>query len=105
MDSFLLSYRFVDGESDQSNSHKILEYLSTGKVLISSFVETYRNMQPTIYMTDENRDDDLVSLYKQVTTQLDYVNSAAHQEERIKLALANHYSAHINKIENLVNNL
>ena len=105
MDAFLLAYLFIEGESDQSNSHKILEYLSTGKVVISSFVETYKGMEPLICMTAENKDNELPSLFDKIIDQLAWVNSHLHQEKRIKLALENNYSNHINKIENLITNL
>lgn len=105
MDAFLLAYKFIEGESDQSNSHKILEYLSTGKVVISSFVETYKGMDPLICMTEENKDDALPALFNKVINELNFYNNLSQQEKRIKLALANDYNTHINKIENLIKNL
>lgn len=105
MDAFLLAYVFVDGESDQSNSHKILEYFSTGKVVISSFVETYKAMEPLICMTGEHKDDELPVLFDGIIKQLDYFNSPLHQEKRIRLTLENTYTNHISKIENLLTKL
>ena len=105
MDAFLLAYLFIEGESDQSNSHKILEYLSTGKVVISSFVETYRNMDPLICMTEEFKDEKFPELFENVINRLDFYNSPATQESRIKLALDNNYVNHITRIENLIRNL
>jgi glycosyltransferase involved in cell wall biosynthesis len=105
MDAFVLSYMFIAGESDQSNSHKVLEYLSTGKVVISSFVETYKEMEPLICMTGENKDHEFPTLFNSIIHKLDYYNDPKYQRERIKLTLDNNYTNHIDRIENLVSNL
>lgn len=105
MDVFLLAYVYIEGESDKSNSHKILEYLSTGKVIVSSFVETYQNDDPLICMTDETGDDELPQLFDKVIGRLDYYNSSALRKRRIGLAMENAYGSQIDKIETLLKSL
>lgn len=46
MDAFLLTYRTHPTESDLSNSHKLLEYLSTGRVVIASPLSEYDEVAP-----------------------------------------------------------
>jgi len=104
MDAFLLAYLYVEGESDRSNSHKVLEYLSTGKVLISSLLDTYKDAGPLICMTDED-DGEFPSLFNKVVQDLAYYNSPALQKKRIEISLENSYNDHINKIENLLDKL
>jgi glycosyltransferase involved in cell wall biosynthesis len=105
MDAFLLAYVFIEGESDRSNSHKILEYLSTGKVIISSFVETYKADEPLICMSSDTDDDQLPVLFGNVIKHLDHYNSGSLQKKRIELALENSYENQINKIETLLKSL
>lgn len=105
MDAFLLAYVFIEGESDRSNAHKILEYLCTGKVVISSFVETYRHSEPMICMTPDDNDSELPKLFNKVVNRLDYYNSRELQKQRINLALSNEYTLHISNIENIIKNL
>jgi hypothetical protein len=105
MDAFILVYVFIEGESDQSNSHKLLEYLSTGKVVISSFVDTYKNDYPLICMTKENNDAEFPSLFNKVLSELEVFNSCALQQKRIEIAVENSYDNHINKIENILESL
>ena len=48
MDLFFLSYSLHPTESDRSNSHKLLEYLSTGRVVVSSQFDTYQHLSSGI---------------------------------------------------------
>jgi glycosyltransferase involved in cell wall biosynthesis len=105
MDAFILAYVFIEGESDRSNSHKILEYLSTGKVVISSFVETYKNNDPLICMSKETDDGEFPLLFNKIINDLQNYNNVTLQKKRIQLVLENSYINHINKIENLLKNL
>jgi len=43
MDGFIICYDVDRDQSKGTNYHKILEYLSTGKVLVSNNVSTYKN--------------------------------------------------------------
>jgi len=105
MDAFILSYVFVEGESDQSNSHKLLEYLSTGKVVISSYVDTYKYHNPLVCMTKEKGDDEFPFLFDKIINELEEFNSSSLQKKRIEFALENNYVGHIHKIENLLESL
>lgn len=101
-DVFWLCY---DGEKfpiEVSNSHKILEYLSAGKVVISNIIETYE----TSAILEIAKSNLLISTQlKKVTSQLDFYNSPEKQQQRIAFAKENTYAKQIERIEKIINSL
>jgi len=85
-----------------SNSHKILEYLSAGKVIVANHISSYANKRDLIEMVDEMHNDNLPGLFKKVINKLDYYNSPELQEKRIKFALDNTYENQIKRIEDYI---
>lgn len=96
---------FIDPQKDYnkgSNSHKILEYLSTGKVIISNHVSSYAGKPGLIEMVDEMHNEKLPDLFKKVINNLDYYNSSEKQIKRIEFALDNTYEKQIERIEKII---
>jgi len=85
-----------------SNSHKILEYLSTGKVIVSNHISTYSDKRYLIEMVDEMHNKKLPELFKKVISHLDYYNSSELQKKRIEFALDNTYEKQIRRIEKII---
>ena len=85
-----------------SNSHKILEYLSTGKVIVANHISTYADKPGLIEMVDEMHNDKLPALFKKVINNLDYYNSPELQKKRIEFALNNTYAKQIERIEKII---
>ena len=85
-----------------SNSHKILEYLSTGKVIVANHISTYADKPCLIEMVDEMHNDKLPALFKKVINNLDYYNSPELQKKRIEFALDNTYAKQIERIEKII---
>lgn len=85
-----------------SNSHKILEYLSTGKVIVSNHISTYAKKQHLIEMVDEMHNEKLPVLFQKVTNNLEYYNSPKLQQKRIRFALENTYEKQISRIESYI---
>ena len=83
-----------------ANSHKILEYLSTGKVIVSTYLSYYsnRNLFP---MLNYGQESDYSLFLKEVVDNIGFYNSYEKQNERIKFALDNTYSKNIQKIYKL----
>jgi hypothetical protein len=102
IDAFMMFYLFNKLEYDRSNSHKILEYLSTGKVIISNYVELYASYPELICMPKDNDDSKLSELFHFVMENIDYFNNPSLQKERIELALENTYSKQLAKIDNIL---
>ncbi|MEC8337994.1 MAG: glycosyltransferase [Planctomycetota bacterium] len=100
MDLFFLAYSLHSTESDRSNSHKLLEYLSTGRLVISSRVDTYKQFSPELILMPESADDrELPTLFQHAKQNISRLNNQKLQDARIQIALANRYADHLDKIE------
>ena len=100
MDAFLICYDITKDQSGGTNYHKIMEYLSTGKVIVSNNVTTYKDRPELLQMTaqrDNNRE--LPALFKKVIGDLAQYNNPSLQEQRISHAADNTYAAQIARIE------
>ena len=86
---------------DGSNSHKIIEYLSTGKVIVSHYVSTYAGTN-LFEMANDDNVENLNNVFNKVVSNLEYYNSRKKQIERIEFALKNTYSKHIEEIEKTI---
>lgn len=96
VDAFLLYYAIIPGLSDRSNSHKILEYLSTGKTILSCEIGTYKKLPNLLSMAKE--EEDFVEFVKRGIAQLPELNAAELQQERIGYALQHTYPNQLEKI-------
>ncbi|NUM49595.1 MAG: hypothetical protein HUU48_00645 [Flavobacteriales bacterium] len=104
IDAFWICYNQKEYPIEVSNSHKILEYLSTGKTVISSFFALYQNISNDIMVLAKNNEM-FPALLKSTIQQLPLYNAAEKQEQRINFAKENTYAEQIKRIENILNNL
>lgn len=87
MDAFILMYK-PDGKNYHAeNSHKILEYLSTGKVVISTPILLYKNST----MVETSKTSEFVADFKKIILTLSDYNSPNLIEQRIHFATNNSY--------------
>ena len=100
-DLFILVYDIKNEMNKVSNSHKILEYLSTGKVIISTFVSNYSGSD-LLFMTEPGRDDQFPEIFNTVINNLTTYNSIIEQRKRISFALDNTYKRQVERIENFL---
>ena len=101
MDAFFLCYQSTP-ENLITNSHKILEYMSTGKVIISTYVHEYQN-SILIEMCENSLNENFLNLFNKVVLNLDYFNSVEHQLRRKKYVEKHSYSSNIDLIEVIIN--
>jgi len=99
MDCMVLAYSADSRDFDRSNSHKILEYLSTGKVVVSSRISTYENEPDLLRMPDTDDDSGLPALLRDTLSRLPEFNSESLQSLRRSFALDNTYSKQLDRIE------
>jgi hypothetical protein len=97
IDIFLLCYKSDSKSYHSDNSHKILEYLSTGKVIVSSWIRHYAGLE-LFPMCNENDNRDYADLFKKILNDLSYYNSDKLAQQRINYALNNSYKYNIQKI-------
>ena len=102
MDVFLCCYDPMREINRASNNHKLMEYLSSGKIVVSHFVETYADKSHLLRMSESYSNENLPSIFKEVLSALDYWNSKQRMEERINFANDNTYSKQISRIEKLL---
>ena len=102
MDCFVLSYSRHATESDRSNSHKILEYLSTGKVVVSSRISSYAGRENLLRMAPGEDDSVLPPILRDTVDRLDELNSPERQRARIDFALDNTYEKQLDRIRKRV---
>jgi hypothetical protein len=101
MDAFLICYNIKSCQ----NSHKILEYLSTGKVIISNHFSFYEGENADLLeMIDVDGDStQITELFTRVINHLDQFNSSLNVQRRISFAKSHAYSENIKKIQDFVN--
>jgi hypothetical protein len=97
-DGFILCYKQSRYFSND-NSHKILEYLSTGKVIISTHITHYRNKDFLVISPKENNEI-FLTLFKEVINNIDAYNTQELAVKRIAYALDNTYEKQMERIEN-----
>ncbi|MDP6641611.1 MAG: hypothetical protein QF381_04155 [Nitrososphaerales archaeon] len=100
LDIFLLCYSGDKNVAEMSNPHKMLEYLSTGKAVVSHYVDEYIDYPDLIEMVESNRE--LPIKFKEVVCNIEYYNSPIKSEARKAFAFQNTYMKQLDRIENLI---
>ena len=101
VDAFLICYDVTKDQSKGTNYHKILEFVSTGKIIISNNVSTYQNFPELVQMVNERTNNkQLPTLFNQVINNLNQYNSIELQQKRVSFASENTYENQINRIDN-----
>jgi hypothetical protein len=99
-DMFIMCYSSDENKNALSNSHKILEYLSTGKAVVSHFIDEYKNRSDLLEMANQNKE--IPDIFKNVVANLDKYNSSELQIKRRTFAYENTYENILKKIDHLI---
>ena len=101
MNALLICYKI---KNDQ-NHHKVLEYLGTGKVIVSNYMSSYKDEDPDlINMVKSNENNiELSGLFDSVISNLGFHNSQEKQQKRKTFAKKYSYSGNIRRIEEFIN--
>ena len=102
MDAFIVCYDMNNECNKCSNSHKILEYLSTGKVVISSYISEYKEKSGLMEMLEDGDNEMFPDLFKKTIDNVALRNSPERQRKRIEFALDNSYFKQVDRIEKLI---
>lgn len=92
----LVCYRSNEYEEQLANSHKLIEYLASGKAVVSTYVHEMRNRSDLIEMTRDY--DEFLELLANVLNNLNEFNSATRMAARQGFALDHTYDKQIQKI-------
>ena len=103
MDAFLICYDIDKDQSKGTNYHKIMEYLSTGKVIVSNNVTTYQNKPDLLHMPfSRNHNQELSIYFKHAVKNIDIFNHESKQSARFIFAQENSYHVQLEKISKYI---
>ena len=103
MDVLLICYDIKLDQSKGTNYHKVMEYLSTGKVIISNNITTYQAYPNLVCMVPSRSDNmGLPGLFKETINQIDQYNSEELMQERRAFAHNNTYRKQLDRISELI---
>jgi len=100
-DILLLVYKGDIYKEQLANPHKMLEYLGTGKVIVASWTEEYKDKLDLVEMVENNAK--LPIKFSEVLNHLEYYNHEEKQLMRKSFASKNLYDKKISTIELLIN--
>ena len=104
MDGFLICYHPLLDFTGGGNYHKMLEFLGTGKVIISNFGETYHGTG-LVEMSESKNNEDLPDLFNKVVSSIEHYNAPELQQNRIQFASQNTYACQVERINNFLSNI
>ena len=102
-DLFLLCYDSDKYMSELANPHKIMEFMSTGKTIVSHYIDEYRNCPELVIMSLSN--DDLPQLFSEVVDRISYYNSEQKIKIRKRYAAKHLYANQLDKIDSFISKL
>lgn len=103
MDAFLICYDVQKDQSRGTNYHKVLEYLSTGKVIISNNITGYKNSPELVQMIASRTNNlELPILFKRVINELHMHNDEGLFAIRRAFAKENTYEKQLDRIIELL---
>jgi glycosyltransferase involved in cell wall biosynthesis len=79
-----------------ASPHKLMEYLASGKVTVTTYTDEYKDKSELLEMVDNN--SDYLSKFNDVISNLVYYNSAEKQNQRKLFANEHTYSKQLGKI-------
>ena len=96
MDAFIICYDIKKDQSKGTNYHKIMEYLATGKVIISNNVTAYADRTDLMVMPEERTNNNkLPELFTGTIRNIGEHNSNSKQYARKEFACNNRYTCQI----------
>jgi hypothetical protein len=98
VDLLLMCYSVARDPNRGCNSHKILEYMSTGRAIVANHVSDYANKQDLIEMMSADGSGTMAELFDNVVRKIDRHNSPERRHMRLAYALDNSYSKQIDRI-------
>ncbi len=99
-DILLLCYRDDLSEDQCSNSHKLLEYLSTGNVVVSSNIRAYRKHKDLLVMTTKG--EDIRAFFSHAVEHFHVLEAPSYRERRIAFARDHGYTRMLERVEKLI---
>lgn len=97
LDIFLLCYKPDYKRYHAENSHKIMEYLSTGKPVVSTNISVFEGTG-LLYMSPKDKNGELTGIFKYVLEHPNETTAPELAEKRMRFALQHTYAQHTRQI-------
>jgi len=85
------------------SSHKLLEYLASGKTIISTYMSEHAQTPSLVSICKSHKE--YPQHFRQVLADIEENNSPEKMQARIRFAMDNTYSSQLDKLEKLIDNL
>jgi len=99
VDVFLICYDIDKDQSHGTNYHKVMEFLSTGRVIVSNNITTYHGSNLLRMCASRASNDEFPALLHDTILHIETYNSEEMQRLRREFAKQNTYQHHITEIE------
>jgi len=97
-DIFIICYDIKKDQSRGTNYHKVMEFLSTGKVIVSNNITTYRDSDLLRMCSSRDSNEEFPRLLKDTIRDLEIYNRDDMQAKRKRFAAQNSYQSHVHTI-------
>lgn len=99
-DVLLVAYKSANFKEQLASPHKFMEYFLSGKVIVCSYTDEYKDKRHLVEMAGP--DSSVVDVFARVMQDLPHYNSAERQAERIAFALDHSYENQLRRINEIV---
>lgn len=96
----LLPYKFNEFHNELTNSHKVLDYLKSGKVIVSTYLEDYKDKTHLLKMAHSVEEFD--AIFGEVSRSLELENSEDNQRVRREYTQSHSYRQRVQDVENII---
>lgn len=100
-DILLVCYKVGEHREQLASPHKIMEYLASGKVVVATYTDEYKDKEDLLVMA--NTKEEYLEAFKEVVHNLARFNDAAAQELRKTFARAHTYEKQLEKVFKMIN--
>ena len=102
-DILLLCYKANIYKDQLASSHKLMEYFASGKVVVATYTDEYKDKSELLLMAKEN--EDVPGLFQQAIENLGELNSCKHMQKRIAFAREHTYDKQLDKIQHYIDHV
>ena len=99
-DILLVTYLAEQFRAQLASPHKMMEYLSSGKIIVATYTDEYKDKRHLLEMVDDVKD--FPNAFARIVANLDEYNSAEQQAARIEYARQHSYDKQLDKIFTLL---
>lgn len=99
-DVLLVTYLSEQYRDQLASPHKMMEYLASGKTIVATYTDEYRDKSELLEMVNKNSDYERA--FRHVVTHLEHFNSQEKRQSRMEFARRHRYEMQLNTIIELL---